>query len=125
MTVFRAFQNYYATYKRMGTNKDKNKEAKSTSTNTSKKTTTERSTPQAPQKEKETITYFTVQIFATSTPIPDGDPAFKGLTGYTCSLRDGLYKYIYGQYLTYEEAKNVKESMKDRFPDCFIVKLNK
>ena len=123
-SIFKAFQNYYTTYKRMAVSSENNKPTKPTPTaSTPKKPVT---TPQTPQTtQNETITYFSVQIFATSNPIPEGDPAFKGLTGYTCSLRDGLYKYIYGQYLTYEEAKKMSLSMKDRFPDCFVVKLNK
>ncbi len=64
-----------------------------------------------------------VQIFVSRTILPDDDPNFKGLKGCTYREVNGLYKYMVGACATKEEAQKLQQELKDRFPDCFIVKV--
>lgn len=120
-SVFKAFKSYYVANPHSVVVNNSTQPASTAST--SPRVTPTETVGAVPRVEN--VTYFSVQIFATSAPIPSGDPAFKELTGYSCKKIDGLYKYVYGQYVTYEEAKKQSALLKDRFPDCFVVKLNK
>lgn len=65
-----------------------------------------------------------VQIFVSRSLLPETDPNFKGLKGCTYKEVNGLYKYMYGACATKEEAQALQKEIKDRFPDCFVVKAD-
>lgn len=66
------------------------------------------------------ITYK-VQIFSTKMQLKKGDPTFKGLKNCTYK-KDGVwYKYMYGECKTYNEAKKLQATVKQKFPDCVVV----
>lgn len=73
----------------------------------------------APQAKKEV---WKVQIFVSRTVLPKGDSTFKGVTSYSYKQANGWYKYMTGNCATREEAAQLRDKMKDKFPDCFIVK---
>lgn len=65
-----------------------------------------------------------VQIFVSRTKLPESDWNFHGLKGCTYKVAaNGLYKYIYGSCATKEEAQQLQKQIKDKFPDCFVVKM--
>jgi len=66
---------------------------------------------------------FRVQIFTSKTILPESDHNFRGLTSCTYREVNGMYKYMYGECATWEEAAALREQLKDKFPDCFVVKL--
>lgn len=78
--------------------------------------------PVTPDASKTT---WRVQIFVSRTVLPETDPNFKGLTGCTYREVNGLYKYMYGNCATKEEAQALQKTLKDRFPDCFVVKVDR
>ncbi|MCQ2342564.1 MAG: N-acetylmuramoyl-L-alanine amidase [Paludibacteraceae bacterium] len=64
-----------------------------------------------------------VQIFVSKTTLPESDHNFKGVKGCTYRFSNGLYKYMAGDCATKEEAVQLREQLKDKFPDCFVVKV--
>jgi len=64
-----------------------------------------------------------VQIFVSRTILPASDHNFKGLTSCTYRLQNGLYKYMYGECATKEDAAQLRMQLLEKFPDCFIVKM--
>lgn len=68
-----------------------------------------------------TSTPWRVQILAGRTVLPPTDPCFKSLGDISYREVNGLYKYMVGHCATKEEAMALRESIKDKFPDCFVV----
>ncbi|MCQ2311261.1 MAG: N-acetylmuramoyl-L-alanine amidase [Paludibacteraceae bacterium] len=66
-----------------------------------------------------------VQIFVSKTLLPKSDPNFKKETDYTYVHVNGLYKYMIGDFSTREEAVAKKKQLMEKFPDCFVVKIDK
>ncbi len=67
---------------------------------------------------------FRVQILASTHRISKEDPRFSGLSPVVEYLRNGLYKYAVGAAPTMQEARLLKESMRNGdFPDAFVVKF--
>lgn len=64
-----------------------------------------------------------VQIFNSKTILPASDPNFKGITNYSYREVNGIYKYMVGECATREEAAALRDELKAKFPDCFVVKL--
>jgi len=67
---------------------------------------------------------YRVQIFASSKQVPDSDARLQGLEGVSCRVVAGVNKYMVGACATREEAVALKAQLKDRFPDCFVVKID-
>lgn len=67
-----------------------------------------------------TGTVYRVQVLAGSTRLQSGDKQFKGLK---CDIhqKDGRYTYTYGCAATLDEAKKIRRSILDKFPQAFIV----
>jgi len=65
-----------------------------------------------------------VQIFVSRTELPKGDPNFKGLTAYSYKKANGWYKYMTGECLSHDDALLLRDQLKAKFPDCFIVKID-
>ena len=68
--------------------------------------------------EKHTV--YKVQIFSVSSQLKSNDKQFKGLK---CEMHEkgGRYAYTYGSASTMEEAKQIRQSILDKFPQAFIV----
>ena len=65
-------------------------------------------------------TVYKVQIFSGGAKLKSNDKQFKGLQ---CEMheKDGRYAYTYGSASTMEEAKKIRQSILDKFPQAFIV----
>lgn len=65
---------------------------------------------------------YGVQIFALSRKLPQGDPAFKGIS---CrAFRTGsIYKYIGGISSDRQDAEAFRKSIRSKFPDAYVVKI--
>ncbi len=69
-------------------------------------------------------TLYRVQIFAVSSRLKDGDPAFKGIRNYVCIPAGGLFKYVVGGSAKHSEADALLKELKTKFPGAFIVKTD-
>lgn len=114
--------------------------AKYASQRTGKKAKLEKPTPvqvaptqtdEAPQQENTSTqapanttttpqTVYKVQVLAGGAKLKSNDRQFKGLK---CEMhqKDGRYTYTYGSASTLEEAKKIRQSILDKFPQAFIV----
>ena len=65
-------------------------------------------------------TVYKVQVLAGSTKLKSNDKQFKGLQ---CEMheKEGRYTYTYGTAYTLDEAKKLRQSILDKFPQAFIV----
>ncbi|MBO4673184.1 MAG: N-acetylmuramoyl-L-alanine amidase [Bacteroidaceae bacterium] len=65
-------------------------------------------------------TVYKVQVLAGSAKLKSNDKQFKGLK---CEMhqKDGRYTYTYGSATTMEEAKKLRQSILNKFPQAFIV----
>ncbi len=81
----------------------------------------EEKTEQPTQKPAEqTKPLYRVQIMSAGKKVRTNDRQFKGLK-VDVHQEGGLYKYTYGAVSTLQEAKNLRKSILDRFPNAFIV----
>lgn len=64
---------------------------------------------------------FRVQIFSVSAPLKAGDPTFKGLKNCKYTKDGKYYKYTYGEDTDYKKIAAVRDEVKKKFGDCFIV----
>ncbi len=75
-----------------------------------------------PAKETSTAkkTVYKVQVLAGSVKLKSNDKQFKGLQ---CEMheKNGRYTYTYGSAATMDEAKKLRKSILDKFPEAFIV----
>ena len=80
------------------------------------------STPAAVSADKPSgpRTVYKVQVLSGSVKLKSNDKQFKGLK---CEIhqKDGRYTYTYGSATTLEEAKELRKSILDKFPQAFIV----
>jgi N-acetylmuramoyl-L-alanine amidase len=76
----------------------------------------------APQSSNdgEKHTVYKVQILSGSAKLKSNDKQFKGLQ---CERheKEGRYIYTYGSAVTMDEAKKLRQSILDKFPQAFIV----
>jgi len=72
---------------------------------------------------KDTTTYFMVQLSSSKTPTPLNDLQFKGLNGVDQVNIKGTFKYVYGKTLIYDSAVKSKQEIKELFPDSFIISI--
>nr|MDE6720731.1 N-acetylmuramoyl-L-alanine amidase [Bacteroidaceae bacterium] len=65
-------------------------------------------------------TMYKVQVLAGSVKLSPNDKQFKGLP---CEMhqQNGRYTYTYGSAATLQEAKRLRQSIIDKFPQAFIV----
>ena len=68
---------------------------------------------------------FKLQILVSSQLIQSGNSRFKGLEPSMISYykENNLYKYTYGSTSSYKEIIELKKSLKEKFPDCFIIAM--
>lgn len=80
-------------------------------------------TPQKPvttTPKPETV-IFKLQIMASTNKIPDSDPSLKNLKQLDSYKEGGYYKYTLGNSENMDDIKAIKNEVKDRFPDAFII----
>lgn len=64
---------------------------------------------------------FRIQLFSVSNPVKNGDVRLKGLAPVECVPVGAVYKVLYTSLPDYRQASNILASIRDRFPDAFIV----
>jgi N-acetylmuramoyl-L-alanine amidase len=64
---------------------------------------------------------FMVQITSSNKPVPLNSQVFAGLDNLYEFRQDNFYKYATGKSLTYSEAAELRNRIKDRFRDAFII----
>lgn len=64
---------------------------------------------------------FRIQLFSVSNPVKNGDVRLKGLAPVECVQVGAVYKVLYTSLPDYRQASNILASIRDRFPDAFIV----
>lgn len=68
--------------------------------------------------------YFAIQIMGLGRLLTDADPAFKGLKTHAVKSESStIYKYVYGNYASKEDAAAQLPSVKKKFPEAFVVKV--
>lgn len=82
-----------------------------------KQSTTSNATS-TPSAGKQTV--YKVQVLAGNVKLKSNDKQFKGLK---CEMheKNGRYTYTYGSTKTMDEAKKLRKSILDKFPQAFIV----
>ena len=122
-TMAKSIYNAIAKYKAQRTGKQSKLEKPSTTpVQTTTPTTPTNDVPEVATSntsgEKRTV--YKVQIFSGSAKLKSNDKQFKGLK---CEMheKDGRYAYTYGSASTLEEAKQIRQSILDKFPQAFIV----
>lgn len=80
-------------------------------------------TEQTVQQPK-TDSYFGVQIMGLGRKLNSGDPALKGMNVDVIKAEDSsIYKYVYGNFKSREEAAAQLPQVRKKFSGAFIVKV--
>jgi len=66
---------------------------------------------------------FAIQIAATSSKLDLVPDNFRGIDELYIIKTDNLYKYLSGISLSYEEARDKLNDIKNKYPDAFLVAL--
>ena len=122
-TMAKSIYNAIAKYKTQKTGKESRLEKPSatpvqqTTTTTTNDTPTT-SSPATTNGEKHTV--YKIQVLAGSVKLKSNDKQFKGLK---CEMHEkgGRYTYTYDSAKTMDEAKKLRQSILDKFPQAFIV----
>jgi len=80
--------------------------------------------------KQETITdgspvHFKIQVASARNPIDTNSIYFKGLKGIEEIKFDTIYKYTIGTSSNYNEMVEFKKTIGDKFPDAFIIAVEK
>jgi len=65
--------------------------------------------------------FFMVQLMSANKPVPLNSQLFAGLGPVTEFKTHDFYKYATGEGLTYSEAAELRNQVKNRFRDAFII----
>ena len=68
--------------------------------------------------------FFAVQIFALSKELESGAPQFKGEKDIHRFKVGSVFKYTAGAFETEREATTAAQRMSEKFPGCFVVKID-
>ena len=123
-TMAKSIYNAIVKYKTQKTGKESKLEKPSTTTvpTAAPATQDECSSTTVPQSSNdgEKRTVYKVQILSGSAKLKSNDKQFKGLQ---CERheKEGRYIYTYGSAATMDEAKILRQSILDKFPQAFIV----
>ena len=79
--------------------------------------------PSQPQPVQPGQTRYAVQIFATHELLDSDDDRFLDLEKCGFIRVGDWYKYYYGETTNREEAVRTQQKLKDKFPGCFVIKL--
>lgn len=122
-TMAKSIYNAIAKYKTQKTGKESRLEKLSATPVQQTTTTTTNDTPTtsssaATDGDKHIV--YKVQVLAGSVKLKSNDKQFKGLK---CEMHEkgGRYTYTYGSAKTMDEAKKLRQSILDKFPQAFIV----
>jgi N-acetylmuramoyl-L-alanine amidase len=124
-TMAKSIYNAIVKYKAQKTGKESKLEKPSTTpvptttaTEAPSEVSTTTSAPTTTNGEKRTV--YKVQIFSGSAKLKSNDKQFKGLK---CERheKEGRYIYTYGSATNMDEAKKLRQSILDKFPQAFIV----
>jgi N-acetylmuramoyl-L-alanine amidase len=66
---------------------------------------------------------YRVQILTASKILPNGAPQFKGLSPVDVYEDDNTYKYTYGIFDNERDAVNMRNTLRSKFKDAFIVRF--
>ena len=69
-------------------------------------------------------TFYAVQVFAVSKELAPGSPEFKGEKTVHSFKSGSVYKYTVGEFETEAEASDAASRLNDKFPGCFVVKID-
>jgi N-acetylmuramoyl-L-alanine amidase len=79
------------------------------------------SSPEPPQLNE---VYYKVQLFSSRNQFNLSDPVFSEYQNVEEYFSHDWYKYAYGRYPSYEEAGIDLRTIKNKFPDAFIIAVN-
>jgi len=81
--------------------------------------------PESEVPEPLTRRVYTIQLKATINQL-DVSSAFKGIEGVKEIIgEDGLFKYVYGEYQTFAQAKAaIDKFISSGYPDAFVREIN-
>ena len=69
---------------------------------------------------------YRVQFLIEKNPLPENDPKFKGITGYSYYQQDGTIRYTKGNETNIEKAQEIAKELKEKgFKGAFIVPFYK
>ncbi len=68
-----------------------------------------------------TAPVFKVQILANPTRVKSKDARLKGRTDVDCYQDGGMYKYTIGASQDYDEICQLRKTLQQQFPECFVV----
>lgn len=74
-----------------------------------------------PIQPSSTIPVFSIQIVAVSSELRSDDDRLQGLFPVTFVKSGNMYKGLYGGTTDYRQAKKTLASIREKFPDAFIV----
>lgn len=66
---------------------------------------------------------FKIQFLTSSRMLRQGSQQLKGLENVDNYLENNTYKYTYGSSSNYGEILNLKKTIVDKFPDCFVIAM--
>ena len=64
---------------------------------------------------------FKIQILTASRQLRQDASQLKGLKDVGYFMDKNIYKYTYGSTSSYREISQIRKTILDKFPDCFIV----
>ena len=73
----------------------------------------------------EQTVYYKVQIFSSKTVIAPDDASLNKFTDIESFPSGNWYKYAVGKYYKYEEAGDSLKKIREKYPDAFIIAVNK
>jgi N-acetylmuramoyl-L-alanine amidase len=80
--------------------------------------------PQVAVKKDNASEFYSIQIMGLGRLLRNGDPALKGLTVTPVKSTDSnIYKYVYGNFATAQQAREVLPETRKTFPEAFVVKV--
>lgn len=75
----------------------------------------------APSTQKSGIPVFRVQFYSAPEKLSNNDPMLVNVQELDSFREGGLYKYTSGNSSEYKEILKIKDQLKKRFPDAFII----
>ncbi len=110
--IFRAFRDYKAEIEK--------------SSNFENKPVVKQTESPPPLKEmpSELKVYFKVQVFSSKNLIEPNDPSLKNFSDVEIFEAGKWYKYAVGKFLNYDTASQNLKTVRDMYPDAFIIAVN-
>lgn len=75
--------------------------------------------------KKQDREHYGIQIMGLGRKLKSTDPALKGLDAVAIKAENSnIYRYVYGNFTTFDDAKHELKSVQKKFPEAFIVFVN-